>query len=165
MSTVSTRADFKGWIYIKDRNEYRLSTAEFTEFTKTLGMSVGNKYITPSCETASSAFYKGLLQGFFDIAGSVCGTRLKGYTIRLSQSNLTNLYAVQRMLLRLGIICTIYKDRRKAGKNFYQILNRNLKEYSVKANYELVISKVNLLKFYELINFTDSIKKINLRLL
>ena len=63
-----------------------------------------------------SAFYRGFLRGLFDCDGSVQGTQAKGVSVRLAQSDLPRLEAVQRMLLRLGIASTIYRDRRPAGR-------------------------------------------------
>ena len=57
-----------------------------------------------------------MLRGLFDADGSVQGTQAKGISVRLSQSDLALLEAVQRMLLRFGIAATIYRDRRPAGR-------------------------------------------------
>ena len=66
-------------------------------------------------ERGSSDFYAGFLRGLFDADGSVQGTQEKGVSVRLTQVDLPTLRAVQRMLLRLGIVSTIYRDRRAAG--------------------------------------------------
>ena len=65
-----------------------------------LGMAPGNKTITPAMERASSAFWRGFLRGLFDSDGSVQGTQAKGVSIRLAQSDLGCLEAVQRMPAR-----------------------------------------------------------------
>ena len=46
----------------------------------------------------------GFLRGLFDTDGSVQGSQAKGVSVRLAQSDLPRLQAVQRMLLRLGIV-------------------------------------------------------------
>ncbi len=75
----------------------------------------GDKCITPRLERASSEFHRGFLRGLFDTDGSVQGSQVKGASVRLAQSDLPRLEAVQRMLLRLGIVAQIYRERRLAG--------------------------------------------------
>ena len=145
------RKDFKGWI--KRRNEYRLSTAYITKLARRL-MPNGNA-ITPEIEKASKDFYIGFLRGLFDADGSVQGSQEKGISIRLPQSDLEILKAVQRMLLRLGIYSKIYKNMRKAGKQKHPDGKDGLKEYDIKAQHELVISNEDVFEFYKKIGFGD----------
>ena len=145
------RKDFKGWI--KRRNEYRLSTAYITKLARRL--MPNGKAITPEIEKASKDFYIGFLRGLFDADGSVQGSQKKGISIRLSQSDLGILKAVQRMLLRLGIYSRIYKNRRKAGKQKLPNGRGGLKEYNIKAQHELVISNEDVFEFYRKIGFGD----------
>ncbi len=151
----NTRANFKGWMEITGRNEYRLSFSGLKSLAEELGMSVGNKCITPQIEMASSDFYKGFLQGFFDADGCVQGTQEKGVSVRLAQSNLPRLEAVQRMLLRLGINSLIYRNRRPAGIKKLPDGNGGSANYQIKPQHELVITGDNLITFRDLINFTD----------
>ncbi|MDZ7641117.1 MAG: ribonucleotide reductase N-terminal alpha domain-containing protein [Desulfurivibrio sp.] len=109
------RRDFQGWSKVTGRDEYRLSLAAVRQVATELGLEPGNKRITPAVEKTSSHFYRGMLRGLFDADGSVQGNQRKGISIRLAQSELADLQAVQRMLLRLGITSTIYQDRRPAG--------------------------------------------------
>jgi ribonucleoside-diphosphate reductase alpha chain len=150
----TVRCDFKGWIEIAGRNELRLSFAGLKTFAEELGMSSGNKAITPAIESASSDFYKGFLQGFFDADGSVQGTQEKGISIRLSQSDLPRLEAVQRMLLRLGIYSTLYRNRRPAGIKSLPNGKGGYADYEIKPQHELVISGDNVAIFQTEINFT-----------
>ena len=149
------RSDFKGWIAVKERKEYRLSTGYLKKLTKKLWLEQGKKLISEEIEKASSHFYKGFLRGLLDADGSVQGTQLKGISIRLSQSNLDVLKAVQRMLLRLGIFSKIYPNKRNSGKKKLPDNKGRLKEYHVKAQHKLVISKDNILLFYKKIGFGD----------
>ncbi len=57
-------------------------------------------------EGASYEFVRGFLSGLFDTEGSIEETT-NGVNIRWSHGNLSELEAVQRMLLRLGIVSTI----------------------------------------------------------
>ncbi len=157
------RSDFSGWSEIAGRNEYRLSFSGLKSFAEELGMSVGKKTITPAIETASSDFYKGFLQGFFDADGSVQGTQEKGISVRLAQSDLNRLEAVQRMLLRLGIKSSIYRNRRPAGIKQMPNGIGGSANYQIKAQHELLIRGENLVSFHELVNFTDVNKSLKLK--
>lgn len=159
----TTRSDFNGWSEISGRNEHRLSFAGLKHFAEKLGLTPGNKAITPAIESASSDFYKGFLQGFFDADGSVQGSQEKGVSVRLAQSNLPRLEAVQRMLLRLGIKSTIYKNRRPAGIKQLPNGKGAKADYQIQAQHELCISGENLITFQELVNFTDSTKSLKLK--
>jgi ribonucleoside-diphosphate reductase alpha chain len=106
-------------------------------------------------EKASSDFCIGLLRGLFDADGCVVGDHSKGVSIRLAQSNLEMLKAVQRILLRLGIYSRIYTNRRAAGKYKLPDGKGGLKEYEIRAQHELVISNDNILRFYEIVGFED----------
>ncbi|MGR6747869.1 LAGLIDADG family homing endonuclease, partial [Aeromonas veronii] len=71
--------------------------------------------ITPAMEATSSDFHRGLLRGLFDADGSVQGAQDKGVSVRLTQADVEQLQAVQRMLARLGIASTIYRHHHPAG--------------------------------------------------
>lgn len=156
------RSDFKGWAEIAERNEYRLSFSGLKGLAEELGMSPGNKVITAAIESASSDFYKGFLQGFFDADGSVQGTQEKGISVRLSQSDLPRLESVQRMLLRLGINSKIYRNRRPAGIKKLPNGKGGVADYQIKPQHELVISGDNLIAFQKEINFANVNKAIAL---
>jgi ribonucleoside-diphosphate reductase alpha chain len=121
-------------------------------------MSPGNKRITDRVESASSDFCRGLLRGLFDTDGSVQGAQDKGVSVRLTQVDLENLYRVQRMLLRLGICSTIYRNRKPAGSNLMPDGNSGLKRYPTQALHELVISAANLERFEAIVGFVHAAK-------
>ena len=123
-----------------------------------LGLKPGNKTITPELEKCSFAFYKGFLGGIFDADGSIQGSQAKGVSLRLSQSDLTMLETVQRMLLRVGIASRIYRYRRQAGKSLLPDGRGGHRAYKTRAQHELVLSKDNLQRFHEVIGLTDSEK-------
>lgn len=158
----NTRSDFKGWSEIAGRNEYRLSFAGLKALAEELGMTPGNKCISAQIETASSEFYRGFLQGFFDADGSVQGSQTKGVSIRLAQSDIPRLEAVQRMLLRLGINSTVYRNRRPTGITKLPDGRGGVADYKIAPQHELVISGDNLAVYQKLINFTDSNKAAQL---
>src|SRR5690606_9859287 len=156
--TLPHRADFAGWQEVAGRGEYRLSLAAIRDVAESLGLTPGNKTITPALERTSSAFYRGFLRGLFDADGSVQGSQDKGVSVRLAQSDLGRLEAVQRMLLRLGIVATLYRDRRPAGERVLPDGQGGSRAYRVQPQHELVISGENLRQFAEVIGFADTDK-------
>lgn len=157
------RRDFKGWLKVAGRSEFRLSCAGLANLAKRLGMRQGRKAITDEMEKSSSDFCRGLLRGLFDSDGSVQGNQRKGVSIRLSQSDLGVLQAVQRILLRLGIVTTIYRNRRSAGKSLLPDGKGSKKLYPTKAQHELVVSGDNIVEFARRIAFSDRGKGDKLR--
>jgi len=114
------------------------------------------KEVTSDIEQASYEFYRGFLRGFFDADGSIQGSQEKGVSVRLAQSNIATLEAVQRMLARMGIISTLYLNRRDEQMKAMPDGKGGLKDYLVKAQHELVIASNNLVRYADLIGFADS---------
>ena len=157
-NTLPHRADFTGWTKVAGRNELRLSLAALKSLAERLGMTPGNKSITPTLERSSSDFHRGFLRGLFDADGSVQGSQQKGVSIRLAQSDLPQLEAAQRMLLRLGIRSTIYRERRSEGERLLPDGKGGHAPYFTRAQHELVISGENLNTFAHTVGFGDSDK-------
>lgn len=152
------RKDFGGWSGVKGRNEQRMNLVSLKKLAESLGMRNGRKVITPLMEKTSSDFYRGFLRGFFDSDGTVIGSQKKGVSVRLSQSDLERLEAVQRMLLRLGIASRIYRNRRKKGTKELPDGKGGSRRYPIKAQHELVISGENMNLFSERVGFSDGDK-------
>jgi len=117
-----------------------------------------DKKLNSKIEKTSSDFYTGFLRGWFDADGSPQGSTKKGLSVRLSSIHLENLKIAQRMLSRLGIISSIYSNRRVA--QFRDMPNGmgGEKEYWCQAQHDLVISKENLIKFSKKIGFSDPVQ-------
>jgi len=157
------RRDFTGW-RVGGAGAYRfLKLAYLTRLAESLGICPGNKTVTPEIERGSSEFYRGFLRGLFDTDGSIQGTQEKGVSIRLAQSDVTMLHAVQRMLLRLGIASTVYRERRAAGLRLLPDGRGSQRAYVCRADHELVISGDNLRVYSDLVGFRDSHKQARLR--
>ncbi len=154
--------DFRGWIEVPGRGEYRLSLGALKLLAEAHGMRPRGKHITPAIERRSSAFHRAFLRGLFDADGSVQGTQAKGVSVRLSQSNRDDLLAVQRMLLRLGIASTIYSYRRDAGPRELPDGQGGAKLYSIWAQHELVVANDNLSVYAERVGFADHEKAARL---
>ncbi|MDB9511097.1 ribonucleoside-triphosphate reductase, adenosylcobalamin-dependent [Kamptonema animale CS-326] len=146
--------DLQG-IYHPNNKYYEVSSSSLARLAKTFGLEHHSKVITPEVEQASYDFSRGFLRGLFDADGSVQGTQEKGISVRLSQSNLPVLEAVQRMLLRLGIGSTIYQNRRTEGFRMLPDSQKNLAEYFCKASHELVIANDNIYVFQQVIGFQE----------
>jgi len=157
------RSDFQGWMEVPGRNEHRLVLAALHRIGLDLGLRPGAKDITPAVERTSSAFHTGFLRGLFDADGSVQGSQTKGISIRLSQSDLDRLRAVQRMLHRLGIVSTLYADRRPAGRRSLPDGKGGRREYDCSADHELVIARSNVARYADRIGFADTDKAMRLR--
>lgn len=138
--------------------EVHIQSKGLARLAQAFGITQGHKTVTPEVESASFAFYQGFLRGLFDADGSVQGTQAKGVSICLAQSDLPLLEAVQRMLLRLGIASTVYKNRRAESVRLLPDSDRHLAPYRCKAQHELVIANDNLLIFQSLIGFQTPAK-------
>jgi len=160
--TLPHRSDFQGWQSVAGRNECRLSLGAVKALAEEVGMSPGDKAITPAMERSSSDFHRGFLRGLFDADGSVQGAQAKGVSVRLAQSDLARLEAAQRMLLRLGVASTIYRDRRVAGSTLLPDGRGGQAEYATRAQHELIVSGANLAVFAQRVGFADSDKQSRL---
>jgi ribonucleoside-diphosphate reductase alpha chain len=156
------RADFRGWIPVTGRQEWRLKLRAVHGLASRYGLAPGKKTITPAIEAESAGFYRGLLRGLFDTDGSIQGTHGKGISVRLAQSDEELLRSVQRMLLRLGIVSTLYLDRRPAMARPLPDGRGGLELYECAAQHELVIAGANLIEFQARIGFADHDKAARL---
>jgi len=157
------RADFAGWQAVPGRGEYRMGTAALSDLARRYGLTRGEKTITPEIERAPAAFGAAVLRGLFDADGSVQGTQRKGVSVRLAQSDLACLRAVQRMLARLGINTTILRDRRPASARVLPDGRGGTRSHAAQAQHELAVSGANLQAFAQRIGFTDPEKAARLR--
>jgi ribonucleoside-diphosphate reductase alpha chain len=160
--TLPHRSDFAGWQSVAGRGELRLALGSLKALAESLGMEPGKKQITVQLEQTSSECYRGFLRGFFDAEGSVQAEQAKGVSVRLSQSDLPRLEAVQRMLLRMGIGSRIYRERPVAGQSMLPDGKGGVRAYATLAQHELVISGSNLALFAEFIGFGDTDKSARL---
>ena len=163
-STLAHRADFRGWQaeVAGQAGHFRLASAALRDLAFGLGMRAGGKKIAPALERCSSAFHRGFLRGLFDADGSVQGDQRKGVSVRLAQVNERTLEAVQRMLARLGIASTLYRERCPAGTKVMPDGKGGHRTYLCAAFHELVVSGANLLYFAERIGFADAQKSARL---
>lgn len=150
------------WWFSEERNEYRYYSQYMNSLAKQLGLSTC-KTIGPLVEKTSSSFYKGFLSGLFDADGTVLGNVAGGASVRLWQADINLLKSVQRMLQRLGILSTIYENRQLAAEKIMPDGNGGQKSYMCVDQHELSITKESLVKFNNIVGFTDSTKSEKLK--
>ena len=148
--------------YNVSNNTYQVLCVGLYKLCEKYGLN-DKKEITSTLEQTSSEFQRGFIRGFFDADGTVTGNKKGGYSIRLAQSNIPRLEAVQRMLSRLGIISNLYKNRRKAGMRLLPDGNGGKKYYYCEADHELLISKDNMKLYDELVGFYEPAKSEKLK--
>ncbi|OLV20302.1 LAGLIDADG family homing endonuclease [Deinococcus marmoris] len=141
-----------------ERGRIRLNSEALAELAARYGVIYGRKTLTAQIEQGGYEFYRGVLQGLFDADGSVQGNHSKGVSVRLAQSDLGLLKRAQRMLSRLGIMGSLYAERRPVGMRLLPDGHGGAAEFAVKAQHELVISGSNLQIFAKQISFRDSRK-------
>lgn len=157
-ANVKHRSDLAG-CDLDGKGRFVITSTGLLDLAQKYGMIRWNKVLTPDVERSSSDFYCGFLQGFFDADGTIIGDQSKGVSVRLSQVNLQNLEAVQRMLLRLGIGSQIYKYRKNSGYRLMPDGKGGSAEYWCQDNHELVISGANLQTFANKVGFSKPDKK------
>jgi ribonucleoside-diphosphate reductase alpha chain len=163
MATLPHRSDFRGWQRpIAGRGEARLASGALRKLALDLGMAPRHKTITPKMESCSSDFCRGLLRGLFDADGSIQGSQDKGVSVRLTQVDEPLLQSAQRILLRLGIASTIYRDRRPAQLKLMPDGNGGQREYPTRPLHELVIAGDNIGVFADRVGFEDTAKAARL---
>jgi ribonucleoside-diphosphate reductase alpha chain len=160
--TLPHRVDFSGWHPVSGRPEWRLESAALRDLAESFDLRAGSKRPGKAIELASASFYRGFLRGLFDTDGSDQGAQDKGVSVRLAQSDLQTLECAQRMLLRLGIVATLYTERRPAGFRPMPDGRGGARVYPIRAQHELVIANDNLVRFADLVGFADSDKRARL---
>ena len=151
--TLNKRAAALGWQRVAGRKEYRFGSAELRALALTFGMG-HETTITPEVEEASSAFYTGFLRGLFDAHGTVQASD-GGVRVRLEQSSLELLEAMQRMLARLGILATLQPNWHDVALKNLPDGRGGLTDYVIAAQHALVISHDSLVRFHDHIGFAD----------
>lgn len=147
LSTLPHRSDWKGFVKVPGRDEWRANSSALAALAKSFGMSNGSKKITSVIESASSAFTIGFLRAAFDTDGHVEGNAEKGVSIRLSQSDYDQLVAVQRMLARLGVKSCIRRMKEGGAQEMPG------GTYVVSPSWRLIISGANTQIFMDRIGF------------
>lgn len=153
---LNPSGQFKGPVFNSINKTWSVSSCSLTSLCQEL-LSDAEKKPYDALEKSSTSFLRGYIAGIFDADGSIQGTVEKGNSVRLSQSDLERLKTVQRILLRLGIVSSIYEGRHSQG---YRDLPGG--NYFCKEHHELVISNSSLETFRRLIPLQDVMKAAQL---
>jgi len=141
-----------------------INSSKLGELAAGYDITKGNKKITPAVEKSSKDFYRGFLRGYYDADATVqrSDDRYNGKSISLSSVEVSNIYAVQRMLLRLGIKSSLSKGQ---PSGYYTLPDGKggSKEYNCNQTYRLIISgRYNMTIFSELVGFNHPAKQSKL---
>ena len=161
-SKLETYQDIRGSEQIAKVGKVRIESVKLNELAERFGI-YRSKEISDSIEKGSSDFYSGFLRGYFDADGGVYGNLKKGVSVRATSVSENNLIRIQRMLLRMGIYSTIYKNRRDEGYRLLPDGKGGEKEYWCKSLHELVITKESILTYVKRIGFSDENKSTKLK--
>jgi len=146
--------DFKEWcveMTTERYTKYIMKLSSFQKISDKFGISNREKNVPQV--NLSYNFTRGLLSGLFDANGSVQVDDQTGLNLRLVQSNLKQLEAVQRLLSSLGIKSTIRREERVRS------FPNEIKDYFCWDDDELFITNEDLLTFNELIGFEEPLKQ------
>ncbi len=98
------------------------------------------------------------LSALFGASGSVQSNSEKEVSIRLSSSSIKLLKQVQVLLLQFGIVSRVYERRRGGHAKILPDSKRQSKEYSCKAQHELMINRASMFLFMNKVGFAVSSK-------
>ena len=158
--SLKPNSRFKGWRISKvgnGYNKYIISTRSFKKISDKFGIFAREKKVPMF---GSYNFNIGFIKGFFDADGTVNITT--SVYVRLSQSDIERLESVQKLLLSVGIISKLYKNRRHERMKMMPNGKNGSNEYKCKAQHEIIISGVESWKYYNKIGFFENNKMTKL---
>jgi ribonucleotide reductase class II len=150
------RSDWSGWNSASTRPYAQMSIGKLpNKFGLTC---TADKHDIAQLEETSSDFHIGFIRGMFDSDGHVEGyANDKGFSVRLSQSNIELLKSVQRMLLRLGIKSTIALNH-LAGNRSLPDGKGGYADFYCKDSYSLIVGADSAKRFVDIIGFANAEK-------
>lgn len=158
--TFTRDNDLRGRLKVGSNFKHMINPADLKKMAFSLGMLPGQKIITPYLETHTSCrFARGFLKGLFDTDGTLQVSQGHYVSIRIARGDRDKLMAVQRMLARFGIICSI-----NAGCKPVKTTERpggvtESANYKTGGQNELIISPGSAVIFAEKIGFSDPDKQ------
>ncbi|MDJ0929131.1 MAG: ribonucleotide reductase N-terminal alpha domain-containing protein [Gammaproteobacteria bacterium] len=142
--TLGAASRAVAWQSQAEHGELRLTVPGLQEVAGAMDFD-NDRAVTPAIERASSSFYRGFLQACFDIGAELLAGEEAGPAIRYTDLHEDDLAAIQRMLLRFGIVS------RRSGQRTSSVTGCCL-----------WISGANLAQFARLIGFSDAGKTAQL---
>jgi len=143
---ITTAPQGMAWQDFAEQGEYRLPVPGLQAVAESLDLLERESKVTPAIEKCSSDFYRGYLRASFDVRAEILEGGNAGPAIRYSDTHEEDIGAIQRMLLRLGIV---------AGRS-------GARSSSVTGTC-LWITGANLMQFAKVIGFSDDGKAEQLR--
>lgn len=134
----------------------RIKSKHLLDIANDYGICRDKKLNSDFIETTSSNFYTGFIAGWIDADGCVVNDKLKGSYIRIASTILDNLKICQRMLARLGVISTIYENRKPAGVYELPDGKGGYITCECEAYHDIHISKQNLDILYNIISLRST---------
>ena len=92
------------WEGLAEQGEYRLSIPGLQLVAEQLELIGSDTFVTPKVEQCSSEFYAGFLRASFDMQAEILPGGAAGPVIRYCDTHEEDIGAIQRMLLRMGIV-------------------------------------------------------------
>ena len=134
----------------------RIGSAGLRRLAAAYGMisDAGTKK-APDIERCGSSFWCGYLRGWFDADGSVQGTQNKGVSVRLHSKSLDALRTAQRALARMGIVSSVYENRRPEGDYMLPDGHGGTALYHCQAQHDLVVANDNIGEFARRVGFSE----------
>lgn len=160
---TKTREYPVGVISIDKRDEARVASERLKVWAGQHGLTEEeHKQVPHTILTGSEDMARGFLQALFTADGSVQDGGEKGMSVRLAASHLSLLQDTQRVLLNFGIASRLYKERRPEQMRPMPDGKGGLRPMLCRAQHELVITKENLIRFEQEINFLTEEKRMAL---
>ena len=154
------RREYKvGLTHITERDEARIQSERLLVIAEEYGLTETKHRVPEQVFTSSEAMQRGFLQALFTADGGFQRNDKKGSSVRLASSYMELLEGVQQLLSNFGIACKLYRNRRNAQMHTLPDGKGGYKEYEIRAQHELVISKANLIHFADEIGFLMDYKQ------
>ncbi len=151
--TTRNRVYGVGITKVADRDEARVMSTRLRTIAIEHGLTEQKHRVPETVFQGTEEMQRGFLQALFTADGSIQQTNRKAVIIRLASSYLDLLIEVQQLLSNFGIASRIFKNRRPAQMRKMPDSKGGYKEYPIKAQHELHISKSNTVRFMEEISF------------
>jgi ribonucleoside-diphosphate reductase alpha chain len=162
MTTHTTRTYTVGVVDVPERDEARVQSEGLRRIADEYGLVEDKFQVSEVVFRGTEDMQRGFLQALFTADGSVQQTTSNATVVRLASSHLKLLEQVQQVLANFGIVCRIFKNRRKAQYRMMPDGKGGQKKYWTRAQHEIHIGKSNILRYRDEIGFLMDYKNQSL---
>ncbi len=148
-----SRAYPVGATAVKNRDEARVSSARLMTLVAQYGMTETKHRVPEVVFQGTEEMQRGFLQALFTADGGVQQLAAKAVNVRLASSHIELLQEVQQLLSNFGIKSRLYRNRRPEQMRSMPDGKGGHKDYLIRAQHELVLSRTNILTFIDEIGF------------